>query len=118
MIQKALHPRELEKDCMHQEKEDGDLPAFTTASIQRLEDHIKRRKAGYSDQKEYRQHKHQQNKNYQNTKMGRKISVLIFQETIKQNPTRENSWQRKGNLKKETESLIITAQNNAIRTIP
>ena len=26
------------------------------------------------------------------------------------------TWQRKGNLKRETESLLITAQNNAIRT--
>ena len=26
-------------------------------------------------------------------------------------------WLRKGNLKRETESLLITAQNNAIRTI-
>ena len=47
---KALHPRD----------EDS-----VDASIQRLEDYIKkvRRKTDYSDQKQFRQHKYQQNKN-------------------------------------------------------
>ena len=52
------------------------IPEMT---IQRLEDYIKKtqRKTDYSHQKQYRQHKHQQNKNHQKTKMGRKMTMDI-----------------------------------------
>ena len=46
--------------------------------------------------------------------MGRKITVWTFQATNKRNLTR--TWLRKGNFKRETESHLIAAQNNAIRT--
>ena len=51
------------------------------------------------------------------TKIGRKTTVWTFLKTNKQHLTRE-TWilLRKRNLKRETESLLITAQNNAIRT--
>ena len=49
-----------------------------------------RNKTDYSGQKQYRQHKHQQNKNNQETKIGRKTNVWTFQETNKRNLTREN----------------------------
>ena len=42
-----------------------------------------------------------------------KITISIFQATNLPNLTRENL----GNLKRETESLLIAAQNNAIRTM-
>ena len=57
------------------------------ASIQRLEnDEIETRgKTNYSNQKQYRQLKPQQNKNKQKLKMGRKTTVRIFQGTNKWN---------------------------------
>ena len=50
--------------------------------------------------------------------MGRKTAVLIFQATNKRNLTQENlNIVKKENLKRETESLLIAAQNNTIRTM-
>ena len=43
-----------------------------------------------SDSKQYGQHKHQQKKNNQKTKIGRKTTVWIFQATDKRNITQEN----------------------------
>ena len=76
------------------------------------------RKTDYSDKKQYKQHKHQQNKNNQKTKMGTKTIVWTFQATNRK-ISHEKIWicQRKGSLKRETESLLIAAQNNAIRTM-
>ena len=61
-------------------------------SIQWFEDYTKktRRKTYYSDQKQNKQHKHQQNKNNQKTKTERKTSVWTFQARNKRNLTREN----------------------------
>ena len=49
--------------------------------------------------------------------MGRKTIIGRFKRLIT-NISHEKTWMwlRKGNLKRETESLLITAQNNAIRT--
>ena len=47
-------------------------------------------KINFSDQKQYRKCKHQQNKINQKTKMGRKTTVRKYQATYKQNPMREN----------------------------
>ena len=48
--------------------------------------------------------------------MGRK-TVWTFQATNKQiSQEKIWTWLRKGNLNKETESLLITEQNNAIKT--
>ena len=89
------------------------------ALIQKLENYIKkaRKKADYSDQKQYRQHKHQHNKNNKKKKMGRKTTVWIFQATNKWNLTREKNLDKskKWDPKRETESLRIAVQNNAIR---
>ena len=64
------------------------------ASIYRLEDYIKKKALGKIDQKQCKRLNHQQNSNKQKRKMGRKITVWIFQATNKQNL----SWLRKGNL--------------------
>ena len=49
--------------------------------------------------------------------MGRKTIVLTFQMTNKRNLTPENlKIPKKGNIKREIESLLIVAKNNAIRT--
>ena len=46
-----------------------------------------------------------------------KTTVLAFQETNTGNILRENSnMAKKGNLKRETESILIVSQNNAIWT--
>ena len=44
----------------------------------------------YSDQKQHRQHKDQQNNNKLKTKIGRKAIVRIFQVTNKRNLTRKD----------------------------
>ena len=49
--------------------------------------------------------------------MGRKTTGWIFQATNKRNLTREGlDMAKKNKLKNETESLLIAAQNNTIRT--
>ena len=40
----------------------------------------------------------------------------LNKETKPNHQTKTWTWLRKGNLKRETESLLIAAQNNAIRT--
>ena len=47
--------------------------------------------------------------------MGRKTNAWIFQATHGETLREIWTWQRKGNLKRETEFLLIAAQNNAIR---
>ena len=56
-------------------------------------------------------HKHQQNRNNQKTK-----TLLTFQATNKILHEKTWAWLRKWNLKKETKSLLIAEQINAIRT--
>ena len=49
--------------------------------------------------------------------MGRKTILWAFETTNKQHLTRENlNLGKKGNFKRETESRLIAAQNNIIRT--
>ena len=67
-----------------------------------------RRKTDYSYQKLYRQVSTEQNN--QKTKLGRKTTLWAFQVTNKRNLT----WQEKGKVKRETESLLIAAQNNTM----
>ena len=47
-------------------------------------------KTDYDHSKQYRQHKHQQNKKNQKAKMGRKTTAWTFQATNKRNLKREN----------------------------
>ena len=50
--------------------------------------------------------------------MGRKTTVWAFYKRLINNISHQKTWTwlRKGNFKRETESLLIAAQNNAIRT--
>ena len=50
--------------------------------------------------------------------MGRKTAVWIFQEKKNGETAHENTWiwLRKKNFKKESKSILIASQNNAIRT--
>ena len=57
------------------------------------------------------------NDNNLETKMGRKKLYERFKLLIKNISNNKNwTWLRKGNFKRETESLLIAAQNNAVRT--
>ena len=77
-MQKALHPRDdIDRLYVSRKGEERVLTCIedsVDASIQRLKDYIKKalRKTDYSDQKQYRKHKYQLNKNNQKTKMERK----------------------------------------------
>ena len=63
-----------------------------------------------------RKHKHQPNRNNEKLKMGRKQTVWTLQVTNKRKSDEKTwTWLRKRNLKKETESLLIAAQNTAMR---
>ena len=90
---KALHLRD-DIDGLYVSRKEGRrgltrIQDSVEASIQRL--HKKAQmKTDYSHQKQYRQHKHRQNKNNQKTKIGRKTTVWTFQATNNGNLTRED----------------------------
>ena len=99
-------------DCLCQEKTRRGLTSIqnsVNASVQQLKEYIKKwgKQTDYSHQKQYRQHKDQKKKNNQETKTGRKTKI---------SHAKIWTWLRKGNFKRETESLSIAAQNNTIRT--
>ena len=74
-----------------------------------------RRRTDYGHQKRYWQHGDQQNDNNSKTKMGRKQLHECFKQLIKNiRHERTWTWLRKENFKRETESLVIAAQNNAV----
>ena len=50
-------------------------------------------------------------------KMGRKTTEWTFPTSNKQDLTRENLAMAKGKFKRETQSFLIAAQYNAIRTM-
>ena len=89
-------------------------------SIQRLEDYIERhgrRQTDYNHQKQYWRHKDQQNKNNWKTKWEEKQLYRRFKRlTSDISHEKTGTWLKKGHLKRETKSLLIKAQNNAIRT--
>ena len=88
-MHKAVYFRD-DKDRLYlqEKKEEKNLPALKIEMTRRL--HKKaRRKTDYSHQKQYRQHKHQPNKNNQKTRMGRKITIWTLQATNERNLTRE-----------------------------
>ena len=71
----------------------------------------------YSHQKRYWQHEDQQNGNNQKTKMGRKQLYGCFKQlTSDISHEKTWTWLKMGNIKRETESLLIAAQNNALWT--
>ena len=78
---------------------------------------IARRETDYSDQKQYRQHKHQQKKQPENKNGNKNQLYGHFKQHISE-ISHEKTWKwlRKGNLKRERESVLIAAQNNTIRT--
>ena len=81
--------------------------------------HVKaRRKTDYSHSKQCWQHEDQQNDNHQKTKIEKKNQLYGHFKWLISNISHEKTWtwRRKGNCKPETESLLIAALNNAIKT--
>ena len=71
-MNKALNHRHDVDDCVCQEKKEEDLQAFKIAMMHPYSNSkTTYNNEDYSHQKQYRQHKHQQNKNNQETKMWR-----------------------------------------------
>ena len=95
---------------MYQEKkEEEHMPAL---KIRRLEHSIKKNKekANYSDQKQHKQYRGQQNNNNKRKQMSRKAIVWTIQATNHRNLTQENfDMAKKGKPKRETESFQIAA---------
>ena len=76
-----------------------------------------RSKTDCSYQKQYRQHKHQQNKNNYKKKMDKKQLYGHFKrQTSKISHQKTWTWLRKGHLNRETETILRAAQNNTIKT--
>ena len=89
------------------------------ASIQRLEDYLQKRRGRLitATRNSTDNTKDQRNDNSQKTKGGRKTTLWTFKRlTSDISHEKTWTWLRKGNLTRETESLLIAAQNNAIRT--
>ena len=122
-MHKALHPRD-DVDRLYISRKEGGRGFASTkdsvdASIQRLEDQIEKKERGLittirkntdntinNRMTITRKQKWEEKQLYGRFK--RLINNILHDKTW--------TWLRKGNLKRETESLLIEAQNNAIRT--
>ena len=122
-IHKALHPRD-DVDRLYVSRKEGgrglaSIEHTVDASIQRLEDYIEKHERGLittirndtdntidETMTTTRKQKWEGKQLYSRFK--RLINNISHQKTW--------TWLRKGNLKRKTESLLITAQDNAIRT--
>ena len=105
---------------MYQEKrEEEDLPASKTVlmSIQRLEDYIEKHERGLITAIRNNTDNaidNRMTKTWKQKWEGKQLHGR-FKRLIN-NISHDKTWLRKGNFKRETESLLIAAQNNAIRT--
>ena len=122
-MHKALHHRD-DVDRLYVSRKEGgrglaSIEDTVDASIQRLEDYIEKQERGlittirnYTDNTidervtTTRKQKWEGKQLYGRFK--RLINIISHQKT--------GTWLRKGNFKRETESLLIAAQDNAIRT--
>ena len=121
-MHKALHPRD-NIDRLYVPRKDGgrglaSIEDSVDSSIQRLEDYIEKHERGLitairnntdntiDDRMTTRKQKWEKKQLYGRFK--RLINNISHQKTW--------TWLSKGNLKRETESLLIAAQDNAIRT--
>ena len=121
-MHKAIHPRDDVNRLYVSRKEGGrglaSIEDTVDASIQRLEDYIEKHERGLittnrvdtdstiNERMTTRKQKWEGKQLYGHFK--RLINNISHQKTW--------TWLRKGNLKRETESLLIAALNNAIRT--
>ena len=122
MMHKALHPRnDVDRLCL--EKKGGGgffrIEDSVDTSIRQLKDCIKKSKESLSTAIR----NNTNNTRIYKTKITRKqkweekqLYGYFKQQTSKISHEKIWIWVRKGNIKRETKSLLITAQNNAIRT--
>ena len=95
MMHKASKPRDVvDRLYVPKKKKSGrrlaSIEDSVDASIQTQRQQKMLWKTDYSDQNQYRQYKHQQNKNNQKTKTGNKTSAWTFQATHKRSLTQES----------------------------
>ena len=118
-MHKALHPRYDVDRLYVSRKEEGrgltSIEDTVDASIQRLEDYIEKHERGLittirndTDERMTTTRKQKWVGKQLYGRFKRLINNISHQKTW--------TWQRKGNLQRETESLLIAAQDNAIRT--
>ena len=122
-MHKALHPRD-DVDRLYVSRKEGgrglaSIEDSVDASIQRLEDYIEQHERGLIttirndtdntiNGRMTTTRKQKWEEKLLNGRFKRLINNISHQKTW--------TWLRKGNLKRETESLLIAAQENAIRT--
>ena len=122
-MHKALHPRD-DVDRLYVPRKEGrrglaNIKDSVDASIKRLEDYIEKQEWGLItairndtdntiNDRMTRTRKQKWEKKQLNCRFKRLINNISHQKTW--------TWLRKRNLKRETESLLIAAQDNAIRT--
>ena len=106
-----------------EEREEEDVPAQKTALTHRYNDLMITYKSAEEDWLQppeiilTTRHEDQRNDNNQKTKVRRKQHHGRLERLTSDNPHEKTwTWLRKGNLTREAESLLIAAQNNAIRT--
>ena len=123
IMHKELHPRDDVDRLYVSRREEGRGLTYVEdsvgASIQRLEDYIEKRERGLitaiiNDTKNTMANRMTINRKQ---KWEEKPLYGYFKRLIN-NTSHEKTWtwQRKGNIKRETESLLIVVQDNAIRT--
>ena len=122
-MHKALHPRD-DVDRLYVSRKEGgrglaSIEETVDASIQRLEDYIEKHERGLIttirvdtdnaiNERMTTTRKQKWDEKQRYGRFTRLINNISHQKTW--------TWLRKGNLKRETESLLIAAQDNAIRT--
>ena len=122
-MHKALHPKD-DVDRLYVPRKEGgrglaSIEDSVDTSIQRLEDYIEKQERGLimvirnntDNTINYRMTKTRKQKWEEKQRHGRFKRLInnILHDT-------NWTWLRKGNLKRETESLLMAAQNSAIRT--
>ena len=122
-MHKALHPRD-DVDRLNVSRKEGvrglaSIEDSVDASIQRLEDYIEKHERGlitairnHTDNTIDNRMTRTRKQKWKEKQLYRHFKRLI--NTISRQKTW--TWLRKGNLKRETKSLLMVAQNNAIRT--
>ena len=122
-IHKALHPRDGVDRLYVSRKEGGrglaSIEDSVDASIQRLKDYIQKHEGGLITATRHETENTMNNRmtitrkqKWEGKQLYRRFKRLI--NSISHDKTR--TWLRKGNFKIETESLLIAAQDSAIRT--
>ena len=122
-MHKALHPRgNIDRQYVSRKEEGRGFASIkdgVDSSIQRLQDYIQKHKRGLFTAIKNETDNMMDNRKTitRNLKLGRKTTLWLFKPLIN-NISHEKTWTwlKKGNFKREAESLLKAAQNDAIRT--